>query len=136
MRVYRIFLKKSPNGVIEDLELVQDSFNWRGFFLGGFYLLFKRIWKIALVVLAVYAAEVALLAWNYSRFTAFVSALDVIMAVYIGFEYVDWHSKLLIKRGYEYLGYSSGRDVREAKLKFLENVNKDNREKNTATEIY
>lgn len=70
-----------------------------------------------------------MLALTYFQNT-FVSSYIIIpiqlaICIYIGFEYQDWITVKMVKDGYQFLGYSSGNDEKEAKLKFLDNLNEN-----------
>ena len=49
--------------------------------------------------------------------------MEICYLIYSSFEFIDWKTDQLKNNGYKYLGYSSGNDEKEAKLKFLESLN-------------
>lgn len=128
MKIYRIFLKKADDGKIQDLELIADGYSYLSLFFGFFYLFYKKLWLqgsllFLLCILSMTAQYI--LSGFYIGIIAVLGSL-----VFSGFEYIDWKSKKMIKDGYQYLGYSSGNDEREAKLKFLENINSNQEQSN------
>lgn len=123
MKIYRIFLKKNKEGVIEDLELVNERFNFLALLFPVLYFLYKKMWKDALTLFVIFLILFAIFSSFNLNYIAAIIQLGI--SIYCGFEYYEWETKNLIKNGYEYLGRSSGNDEREAKLKFLDTINAD-----------
>lgn len=121
MKIYRIFLKKSEDGKIEDLELLKEGFNIWAFAFQIFYLLYKRLWKQSLVVFVIMGIT-NLLQYRYIS-PYIIIPIQTGVLIYIAFECIDWLSINKVKNGYEFLGYTSGNNEKEAKLKFLESIN-------------
>lgn len=123
MKTYRIFLKKTDKGVIDDLEVIRDGFNFWAFLFHFFYLLYKKLWKQSIIIFII------LLFLNFIQFKFLswyiIFPIQVCLCIYIGFEYADWFAKKLIFSKYQFLGYSSGNNEREAKLKFLDSINEN-----------
>ena len=121
MKIYRIFLKKTDSGEIEDLELLHDGFSFPSLIFGSLYLFYKGLWQQGLIIFLLAFLSGAI---QFSIAGFYIGGIAVLGSlIYAGFEYVDWKSKKMLKEGYQYLGYSSGNNEREAKLKFLENLN-------------
>ena len=128
MKIYRIFLKKADSGKIQDLELIAEGYSYLSLFFGFFYLFYKKLWLQGLLVFLLCLLSMTaqyILSGFYIGVIAVLGSL-----VFSGFEYIDWKSKKMIKDGYQYLGYSSGNNEREAKLKFLENINSNQEQSN------
>ena len=121
MKIYRIFLKKTKEGVIDDLELLKEGFNVWAFVFQLFYLIYKRLWK-QLIIMFILFSVLNILQLNFVS-SYIIIPIQICICVYIGFEFTDWYSQKLVKIGYQFLGYSSGNDEKEAKLKFLDNIN-------------
>lgn len=124
MTLYKIFLKRSKTGVIEDLELIKDGFNFFILIFQVLYLLYKKLWKKALILFLVF---VFLNSLQYKElFSNYITiSIQLSILLYVAFECNDWIAKKMIKDGYEFLGFSSGNNIKEAKLKFLENMNEN-----------
>jgi len=117
---YRIFLKKTDKGVIEDLELVEERTNiWCIFSFG--YLVYKKLYLPGAILGALFCIFVAI-------FGLFACITLPLLSIYVALKYADWRSIFLLKHGYEFLDYSSGKDKKEAKLNFLENFDKNHEE--------
>ena len=122
MKIYRIFLKKDKNGKIEDLILIKEGFSIFTFIFQGFYLLSKQLWLEATILFGIIIFSNILKYYFKILFISIPLQLGVLL--YYSFEFNDLFTKRLIKDGYEYLGYSSGKDEKEAKLKFLDTFTK------------
>lgn len=121
IKIYRIFLKKTKKGVIEDLELIKEGFNMWAFMFQFFYLLYKKLWKQSLILFVIIAITNFL---QYKYLSGYIIIpIQLGVTLYVAFEITDWLSMDRVKTGYEFLGYTSGNNEREAKLKFLENMN-------------
>lgn len=121
MKIYRIFLKKTNEGIIDDLELLKEGFNIWAFVFQLFYLIYRRLWKQSIVIFVLFSI-LNLLQLNFIS-AYIIIPIQICICIYIGFEYTDWYSQKLVNSGYQFLGYSSGNDKKEAKLKFLDNIN-------------
>ena len=120
MKTYRIFLKRHDN-IIDDLKLLKESFNPLAFIFNIFYLLFQGLWfqfAISFIILI-------LLLFIQIKFNLHFITIPIKISyfIFLGFEFIDWKSRILEKNGYEFIGYSFGNDTKEAKLRFLENLN-------------
>ena len=126
MKIYRIFLKKDKNGVIEDLQILKEGFSFYTFIFQYFYLLLKKLWLQALIMFSIMNIT-NILMYKYNLF--FISIpIQLCYLIYSSYEMIDWETNKFKKNNYEYLGYTSGKDEREAKLKFLEQLNKNHPE--------
>ena len=130
-KIYKIFLKKNKDGAFEDLELIKDGFSAPALIFSIFTLLYKKLWRQFFIFL--FLMIFLVLIKNTYVPSYIILPVQITMCIYIGFEYSDWLSNKLIKDNYQFLGYSSGLDEREAKLKFLDNLN-DNYKKDDKLE--
>lgn len=122
MKTYRIFLKKEDN-VIQDLQIVQAGFSWLGFCLSYFYLFSKKLWMKGFIFLLVSF----LLEFTFNIVLMLIGYL--LISLYIGLHFANWQSKNLETNGYIFLGNIQGNSIKEAKMSFLENFNKNYNEK-------
>ena len=125
MKTYRIFFKKTPHGIFEDVVMVKEGFIFWAFLLGLIWLFNKRIFKMGFLISIIF---ILLYLVETSGFLDYSITLPIQLAIflYIGFEAGDWYEKVLKKRGYKFLGHASGRDAKEARLRFLDKINQDN----------
>lgn len=127
MKTYKIFLKRSKDGTIEDLQLLYKGFNALAFLLQIFYLFYQKLKVQAKTTIIVFVVLYFLYYLSFSIYTIII--LYLVIGVYIGFKYHDWKSRNLIMRGYEFLGTISGKNQKQAKLDFLEKLNNNYQEK-------
>jgi hypothetical protein len=88
-------------------EAIADGFSWPGFFIGGPWLVARRLWKTGVLVLA---AEIALLgaffAWTQgvapSWFVASLPAFALLRGL-IGLRSSDWREDSMGRRGFTFL---------------------------------
>ena len=127
MKTYKIFLKRSKDGTIEDLQLIYKGFDILAFLLQIFYLFYQKLKVQAKTTIIVFVVLYFLYYLSFSIYTIII--LYLVICVYIGFKYHDWKSRNLIMRGYEFLGIISGKNQKQAKLDFLEKLNNNYQEK-------
>lgn len=127
MKTYKIFLKRSKDGTIEDLQLIYKGFDILAFLLQIFYLFYQKLKVQAKTTIIVFVVLYFLYYLSFSIYTIII--LYLVICVYIGFKYHDWKSRNLIMRGYEFLGAISGKNQKQAKLDFLEKLNNNYQEK-------
>ena len=127
MRTYKIFLKKSKKGTIEDLQIIYKGFDFLAFLLQIFYLFYQKLKVQAKTTIIVFVVLYFLYYLSFSIYTIII--LYLVICVYIGFKYHDWKSRNLLMRGYEFLGTISKKNQKQAKLDFLEKLNDNYQEK-------
>jgi len=123
---YKIFLKKDEKDTIKDLILVKEGFIFSALLFGFFWLFYCKVWREGLLTL---------LAFILSHFLAMFGMVGIALAfvVQIGitlgiaFFGSDFYANSLIRKKYEFLGYSTGKDESEAKLRFLDKINEKNK---------
>ena len=112
MKTYKIFLKRSKDGTIEDLQLIYKGFNVLAFLLQIFYLFYQKLFvqaratTITLVLVAIFSKLL-----NISVYTFII--IEMLICIYVGFKYHDWKSRNLIMRGYEFLGTIGGKNKKQ-----------------------
>jgi hypothetical protein len=125
MKTYKIYIKKDKKGVFEDVLLIKEGFIFSAFIFNIFWLLYKKIFKIALIIFAIFLAMI-LIEERYPAYSAFLAPIQLGVLFYIGSEGSDWFGKTLERKGYNFLGYSSGKNSQEARLRFLDKINEKN----------
>ncbi len=124
MKTYTIFIMENKkNRAVEDVILVKEGFNFFAMIFNIFWLLYNRLWLFA-------AISFILINFILSIFSTYVYFIFLLLfAVFIGFE----ANNLLIYRfqreNYTFAGFSLGNDEDDAKIKFLDSVNKENKDK-------
>jgi hypothetical protein len=97
LKKYNVFIKRDQKGIFKKTILLKTSFRFIIFFV--FFIFSNLIFPLYLINFAI--------------------------SLYISFYFGGWFSKILIKVGYEYLGYTTGKNKIEAKQNFLNSIKKD-----------
>lgn len=125
MRSYSIFIKKNKeNESIDDVILIKEGFNFYASIFNIFWFLFNKMWICSFIFISI----VSLIIYIFCNCIAL--SMIFLILIFIGFE----ANNLLIRKfqgsDYYFVGYSTGNDEKEAKLRFLDNFNKENKDKN------
>jgi hypothetical protein len=125
MKTYNIFVKKDrKTGTIDDVLLIREGLNLYAIVFNVFWFLFHQLWEMAIVICAT-----ASLALFMPLALGFVFLFVLLLLV--GLESNNILMYILDRRGnYYFAGFSIGTDRQDAKLKFLDEINKDNRDNN------
>lgn len=124
MKIYRVFLKRSDGGKIENLVMIKDGLDILALMFQNLYLFYNKMWSKAFlfsflfILLGFVSVKCLMMYFVY-----------LVLCSYIALRFVDWKSKQLIGEQYEFLGVFAGRTKKEAKERFLEEFNsnyKDN----------
>lgn len=125
MKSYGIFVKKNQNNEsIEDVVLVKEGFNFYVLFFNVLWFLSKKMW----VCSAIYMAAIFFVVHIFSLWVAIPIAYLILF--FSGFEANNLLMKKFQRDNYYFVGYSSGNDEKEAKLRFLDSLNQENKDKN------
>jgi hypothetical protein len=126
MKTYKIYLKKTKHGVIEDMIMIKEGFIFLAFLFGALWLLYKKVFRVAFIVFLILGFLFYLQEKNWISIS-FIIPIKLAMMFYIGFEASDWHGSSLEREKYQFLGYASGKNMKEARLRFLDKINEGNK---------
>ncbi|MDR1499078.1 MAG: DUF2628 domain-containing protein [Rickettsiales bacterium] len=116
--------QNEESGVLEDVILVREGFNLFASVFNIFWFLFNKLWLFATLAFCIInIAYYILSAYIYGVFM-------VLFLLLIGFEANNLLLYRFQREKYYFSGYSMGNSEREAKLRFLDNINKNGKEKN------
>jgi hypothetical protein len=92
----RIYLQHPTR---DETIAVSVGFSWPALLLGFIWALMKRLWGVALVLLAV---EIALGLIGLAGATAYLVSLllSIVFGIYCGIRANDWHRRILESKGY------------------------------------
>lgn len=121
MKLFSSYIKKSKNGTLEDVILLNDlGVSLAAFFFGVFWFLYKKMWKESAVLVLV----------NYLFFSFYQRGLlfdqYCFLILEIGFAFLVacnaeyWYGEYLKKSNYKFAGLYFGKSEMEAKLRFLD----------------
>jgi hypothetical protein len=119
MNIYTIHTNKTDPNPLENAVFIKEGFSIFAAVLQGFWSLYHKMWlcTAALIVLNISF----MLLEKYAIITAGIStAMQIGVLVFVGFEANDWYRKSLETKGFKLFDIISGKDLDEAKKRFLE----------------
>jgi hypothetical protein len=120
MTIYTVHARITGNvdsNASDDTIFVKDGFSWPAFVFTFFWLLYKRMWIAAAIVLATMMAG-SLLATASGNANVTQSLIGLALSFILGFEGNDLLRWSLARRGFREVGLVQGRDLEEAELKY------------------
>jgi len=123
MPIYTVHAPKSLGtdfrAAPEKVVFVRDGFHVWAFLLGGFWLIYRRLWLVLLGYIAVQvAAEIMLRLTHASSFAYFVTML--VIALFVGSEAGALRRWTLSRRRWEQIGLVAADDEAAAERRFFE----------------
>lgn len=126
MKNYSIFIKgATKKSRIEDVILIQEGFNIYAFLFNFLWLFFKELYVLGIL----YCGIVTILFSFFSTF--FVMCIIILMNFLIAFESENILFFRLRIKGCSFIGFMYGENENDAKLKFLDRINKENKKEET-----
>jgi hypothetical protein len=125
MKTYNIFIRQEEKTEkLTDVILVKEGFNIFAALFNIFWFLYNKLWLFAM--LAFFIINFALYV-----FSSYICGIFVILfLILLGFEANNLLLYRFQREKYYFIGYSIGRDEKDAKIKFLDEINAENKEKN------
>ncbi|MDR2078040.1 MAG: DUF2628 domain-containing protein [Rickettsiales bacterium] len=125
MKTYGIFVKKDKKtGTVDDVFLVKEGANMFALIFNVFWFLFHKLWHMAILT-----CVLASLALFMPLTLGFVFICILMLLIGLEGNNILMHS--LDQRGnYYFAGFSMGINRQDAKLKFLDGINKENSSNN------
>jgi hypothetical protein len=106
-----------PDDSPERFTFVKDGFSWPALFVPIFWILWHRLW----LTLLFYVVFVLLVAWTGRLAGESAAAwVAIIGALLFAFEANNIRRLSLESRGFDEMGFASGRDLDEAELRFFD----------------
>lgn len=119
MRIYEVYVKSDPQGIVSDVRFLKQGFSIYGFIFSVFWLLYHRIWLAAWIFIP------TMIFLNGIETRGFISAehnfiLALGIQLLIGFSGNDWLGKALESRGYHFAGVCTGSSQITAEQRFFD----------------
>ena len=121
MKTYNVYIHSKTDSQDEpqDIILVKDGFNWPCLIFGIFWGLYKRVWSVVFIYIALYIVgsilgKIPLLALTQ------LFVVKLFISILIAFHANDLWGKSLVKRGYKSSGIVIGTNHDTALLRFLD----------------
>lgn len=122
MKLYNTLIKKDAKGKIEDIVLLKEGFSLFAFLFNIFWFLRYKMWKESLVLMVanIVLANVEKYSGDFNS-----TSLEVVLLLVVAFNANYWLFEHLKNKNYEFVGMVFGKDLEEAKLRFIENFEVD-----------
>ena len=110
MRIYTVHDRPGSVGAGPDAMAVKEGFNWPAFAFTGFWALWHRLWRVFVIMMAVFAAlQGAVYFAGPDPVTA--AAAGLAYGLIIGFGANDWRRAGLARRGWRQAGVVAAIDA-------------------------
>jgi hypothetical protein len=125
MKTYNIFVKQEDKTErLIDVILVREGFNIFATIFNILWFIYNRLWLFALLTFFV-------INFAFYILPVYVCTVFVILfLILLGFEANNFLLYRFQREKYYFIGYSIGNDEKDAKMKFLDEINIENKEKN------
>ncbi len=129
MKLFNIYIKKSENQTIEDLVVIKNCFSIFAFLFGIFWFLQHRMWKESFALVAVN------IVFGFVFHKGWFGGLDIFgiefgLMLIIGLNANYWYEQHLLEQKYQFGGCVFGKNIDEAKLRFISNCFEDGKQNN------
>ena len=124
MKCYNVYInsKSKFQDTTQDIILVKEDFNWACFIFGSLWALYKRVWSVLLVYLAIIIISILVVKITYIS-AAETKIIKFFISLIIAFSANEYYGKSLLRRGYKFIDIIYGNSEEEALLRFLDKHN-------------
>ena len=122
MKIFNALIKKNSAGKIEDVVLLKEGFSWAAFFFSGLWFLYYKMWKEFLMLMLV---NVALVSFSKISSDFDKISLEIAFVFIVALNANYWLCEHFKKKNYEFVGLVFGDDCAGAKLRFIKNLEAD-----------
>lgn len=125
MNSYSIFVKQSKKSkALEDVILVKEGFNFFAMFFNIFWFLCNKLYLFAIIYFI-------LIKFAFAIFSVYIAwTFAFLFSLLIGFEANNLLLYRFQREKYFFIGYTTGNNRKEAEVRFLDEVNREAKEKN------
>ena len=134
MKLYNALVKKTKLGKIEDIVVFKDGFSFPALFLNNLWFLYHKMWKEFGVLLLLSFVFMLLKSLGILS-PSDVFLLEIVMIFMVALNFNYWLVDHLKKQGYEFVGLVFGADEISAKMRFVKNLEADQKIENLAFDI-
>lgn len=125
MKSYCIFIKKNKETeAMEDVILIKDGFNFNAMLFNIFWFLYHKMWISFFIVLFIFSIS------NLFLIGIVFFIFLLLFLIFIGLEANNILLYKFKNGDYFFAGCSLGNNEKEAKIRFLDSINKENRDNN------
>jgi hypothetical protein len=123
MSLYAIYLPPDADtrgaDPLEGAVVIKDGFSWVAFFVPLLWLLFRRVWRWALIILAVDIA-LAVIGSRTGLSPTLLSSIGLLVMLFVGLEARAWRGAALERRGFRLASIVEAASLESAERRFLE----------------
>jgi hypothetical protein len=119
LRIYTIHIKPGLAEPYEHAEFVEEGFNWYAFFFTGLWLLYKRLWWQAALVIAL-SGVLGFLKVEEAMQPMSIALLQVTLGILVGYHANDWVRAKLKRSAYIVADIVSGENILRAEQRFFD----------------
>lgn len=119
MALYSVYVRQGSDPLAhEKIRLIKPGFSWLAFLFPVIWLLFNRVWRWFLVILAVeIALAVGIAQFGLPDWSLLLAGLVVML--FVGISGRDWLGAALERRGFNMMASVGGEDEDEAYAAFI-----------------
>jgi len=125
MALFSVYLPKLQTGTndgrLERARFVRDGFSWGGFLFPVLWLLWHRVWRWALAVMA-FDVALLLLSHRLGVSSATLAAAGLLEMLFVGLEARHWFCLALERRGFELSDVVQADTREDAEYRFFERI--------------
>jgi hypothetical protein len=125
MALFSVYLPKlqtsTSDSRLEQARFVRDGFSWGGFLFPVIWLLWHRVWRWALAVMALDVVLV-LLSNRFGVSPSAIAAAGVLEMLFVGLEARHWFCLALERRGFELSEIVQAETKEDAEYRFFERI--------------
>ena len=126
MNLYKALVKFDKDNKIEDIVVIDDAFSWGALILNPIWFLFHKMWLEFFLFLSI----LILFNWT-SRFGIYDFFMQASLIFMMALNSKSWYFDALTKRKkYCFMAMVFGTNATEAKIKFINQINLQNKENN------
>ena len=126
MNLYKALVKFDKDNKIEDVVVIDEGFSWGALILNPIWFLFHKMWLEFFLFLSI----LILFNWT-SRFGIYDFFMQASLIFMMALNSKSWYFDALTKRKkYCFMAMVFGANATEAKIKFINQINLQNKENN------
>lgn len=119
LHIYTIHIRPDLAQPYDQAEFVEEGFSWRAFLFTAFWLLYRRLWVPAFLVIAVNALVFSLEEAKVLH-SGSIAVLQIAIALIVGYHGHDWYRARLKSKGYIMADIVSGENLLRAEQRFYD----------------
>ncbi len=125
MALFSVYLPKARAGVsdtrLEQARFVRDGFSWGGFLFPVIWLLWHRVWRWALALIA-FDVVLMLLSNRFGVSSSAIAAAGILEMLFVGLEARNWFCLALERRGFELSEIVQADNREDAEYRYFERM--------------